>query len=274
MDNALKAFGSIALQENHGDTVILLHSNVIPITKAEKNNSLWTSSRFTVTESKRYFLFFLRTLLACSSGQFDVNKTKSETGKSCPYLFPGSIRSLDPIYSHVFIGPLSKDLCTAKGETTFGKGSIFEKIERLNTYVGVLNVGWEYGTIFHRYEELARVPYRYFKTFEGQCKGYDGKNIHTKAEMYVRDLYINAENDMRLAIPQLREESSFKKLTDHANELEFVNLNDLRKVATKMLKNDPWSLLANKNSAKLRNYHVQAKKNSPSYNIALIGPGM
>jgi FkbH-like protein len=278
MGSSLKAFGSIALKEGNQTSSIMLHSSIISSTKAERKKIPYGLLQEILSLSRRGITFILPsyTFSFCSTGIFDVTTTKSETGTLADLVhtyLPGSIRSLDPIYSHVFIGPLSKDLSEIHGETTFGKGSIFEKVEDLNSYVGVLNVEWRYATIFHRYEELAHVPYRYYKTFEGSVKGYDGHSLCTKAEMYVRDLDINPENDMNLALPLLREQRSFKRLKDHGNHLEFVKINDLRGVAIRMLDKDAWSLIANKNAAKLRQYQIQTKESSPTYNIAIIGPG-
>ena len=278
MGSSLKAFGSIALKEGNQTPSILLHSSVIESTKAEKKKIPYGLLQEILSLSRSGITFILPsyTFSFCSTGIFDVTATKSETGALADLVhayLPGSIRSLDPIYSHVFIGPLSTDLSEIHGETTFGKGSIFEKMEELNAYVGILNVEWKYATIFHRYEELAHVPYRYYKTFEGILKGYDGHSLCTKAEMYVRDLDINPVNDMNLALPLLCEQKSFKRLKDHGNHLEFVKINDLRRVAIQMLDNDAWSLIANKNAAKLRQYQIQTKQTSPTYNIAIIGPG-
>ena len=278
MESSLKAFGSIALKDCTQSSIILLHSSVISTTKAERKKIPYGLLQEILSLSRSGVTFALPsyTFSFCSTGIFDVNKTKSETGILADLVhtyLPGSIRSADAIYSHVFIGPLSKELSKIHGETTFGRGSIFEELERLNAYVGVLNVGWEYATIFHRYEELARVPYRYYKVFEGILRGYDGHDLFTKAEMYVRDLNIDPVNDMNLALPLLRECRSFKRLKDHSNSLELVQIDDLREVATRMLKNDAWSLVANKTVAKLRQHQLKAKEASPQYNIAIIGPG-
>ena len=58
------------------------------------------------------------------------------------------------------------------------------------------NCGWEYATIFHRYEELMRVDYRYYKKFYGEIKHYDQKLRKIEIEMFVRDLELNPTNDM------------------------------------------------------------------------------
>ncbi len=38
----------------------------------------------------------------------------------------------------------------------------------------MLGCGWKYCTQFHRYEEQAAVPYRYYKEFVGQADFADG----------------------------------------------------------------------------------------------------
>lgn len=258
--------------------IIVLHSSIVSIAKTENGNIPYQLLQEILSLSRKGLTFALPsyTFTFCSTGVFDINTTNSETGVLADlvhsYLLP-SIRSADPIYSHVFIGPLSKELSEIHGKTTFGKGSIFEKLEQLNAYIGVLNVGWEYATIFHRYEELAQVPYRYYKTFQGTLRGYDGNCLLTKAEMFVRDLDINPINDMNLALPLLRERQSYKEIKDESSTLSFVQIRDLREVAIQMLDNDEWSLVANKNSAKLRHDEMQRKKDSSTYNIAIMGPG-
>ena len=277
MESLFKAFKSTLFSDN-SSPVILIHSSLIAAVKAEKKKLPYRLLQeiFSLSRSGITFAFPSYTFTFCSSQIFDVSSTKSETGILADLVhtnLPGSIRSVEPIYSHVFIGPFSKELASIQGKTTFGDGSIFERLEQLNAFVGVLNTGWEYATIFHRYEELSRVPYRYYKEFKGISRGYDGHDLFTKAKMYVRNLDINPENDMNLALPFLRECKSFKRFKDNSNILELIEIDDLRKVALSMLNDDEWSLVTNKTFARQKLFQIQARQSSPKYNIAIFGLG-
>ena len=124
--------------------------------------------------------------------------SKSEVGILSQWvreLLPYSHRTNDPIYSFVVAGENSKDILSLSSNTCWGDGSVFEYIEQTNAKYILMGCDWNSCTLIHRYEEIERVPYRYFKDLHGEYHG-DAKQIRkTLSVMYVRDLEIDASYD-------------------------------------------------------------------------------
>lgn len=95
-------------------------------------------------------------------------------------------RSLSAMNSFAAIGPKADKIAGMKGETLWGKGSVKEYLENVNARIVVIGLPWEIACgFFHRMEEVAKVPYRYFKTFHG-IRVEDGQESFWSETMYVR----------------------------------------------------------------------------------------
>lgn len=84
-------------------------------------------------------------------------------------------------YLHGFLvkGNLIKEIKNNKQETTWGKGSVFEWLEKKNARWVAINLNWNRGCAFaHRSEELCKVPYRFYKIFSGKL--YKNKKFISK----------------------------------------------------------------------------------------------
>jgi aminoglycoside 3-N-acetyltransferase len=104
---------------------------------------------------------------------YDIN-SKSEVGILADIIknnFKDSIRTEDPLYSFIIIGPLKNIFLNCKSKTSFGENSIFEMLEKYNSKI--LTINTDHLTLIHRYEELNNVPYRFFKEFNGIFKNND-----------------------------------------------------------------------------------------------------
>ena len=110
----------------------------------------------------------LLTFSYCDKGVYDLVKSKSETGV-LPELIqinlPEATRTIDPVYSFVCLG---KELNKFNSKEFMHLGmAIFEFFEIVNANIVLIDVGWNYCTQFHRYEEINKVPYRSYKLFNG-----------------------------------------------------------------------------------------------------------
>jgi FkbH-like protein len=172
----------------------------------------------------------------CGTGEFDLRTTPSETGALADWVLrmaPGAQRSRHPIYSFVFLGPGAPELAQLEGETVFGPGSVFERFEQDDAAFVMLGCGWTYNTQFHRYEELAQVPYRYFKRFDGHCCGEE-----CSADMYVRDLDIDPANDFSQAVHGLRKGGLIRTASLWRGEVEAVSGQALAQECREALRQD------------------------------------
>lgn len=81
---------------------------------------------------------------------------------------PGAIRSADPLYSVVGIGPMADQLLTSLPKTSFGPDSAFERLLKSNARFCLIGVDLEDSVLFDFLEESAAVPWRYKKLFTGR----------------------------------------------------------------------------------------------------------
>ena len=143
-------------------------------------------------------LFPSFTFSFCSGKPFSQSKSPSETGILADKVlvsFPGAKRTTEPIYSFVILGKEPGSIDSISPKTTFGFDSIFEWFEKQNAQVVMLGCSWEYCTQFHRYEELAAVQYREFKTFKGTADYGEGATFG-ESTMFVRSLDLEPINDL------------------------------------------------------------------------------
>ena len=77
-------------------------------------------------------------------------------------------RTSSPLHSFLVKGPLVKEIKKLNPQTTWGTGSVFEWLEKKNARWVSLNLEWSSGcALHHRSEEICRVPYRFFKKYNG-----------------------------------------------------------------------------------------------------------
>jgi FkbH-like protein len=209
----------------------------------------------------------------CAGKPFDLRSSPSEVGILADWAleaFPGALRTPHPIYSFVVLGQQAAALASRHALTTFGKGSPFEYFERHNATLVMLGCGWKYCTQFHRYEELARVPYRYFKDFSGLAHLGSSEETVT-ARMYVRDLTIDPQNDFEPAVAVLRERDAIASAELWRSVIEIVPISALAEVAGAQLTEDP---LAHVSNAPLIAYRLAKKKaleTEPPLRVAVLG---
>jgi aminoglycoside N3'-acetyltransferase len=180
----------------------------------------------------------------CGTGRFEIG-SKSETGLFADWLrthFPDAIRTPHPIYSFVVRGPRAAEIAACPSSTTFGDDSPFGLFEREDARMVMLGCGWESCTQTHRYEELARVPYRYFKTFRGQADHGGGPRSVT-ACMFVRDLEIDAINDLAAIEPALRERGAIASAPLFRGAVEAVATSALARTTMAALAENPYAVV-------------------------------
>ena len=127
---------------------------------------------------------------------FDLANTsvKSEVG-IIPEIFrkrKEAIRSHHICHSVAAIGPHRKDVM-GEGVRSFGKGSTFEQLYKLDAWNLFLGVGFSSYTELHSVEEYMQVPYRYYRDFKGSFVILpDGTEVPSQSVEYLRKKgYIN-----------------------------------------------------------------------------------
>ncbi|AVX06241.1 aminoglycoside N(3)-acetyltransferase (plasmid) [Maritalea myrionectae] len=207
------------------------------------------------------------------TGRFDCRNTPSETGILADWVkesFPQATRTRHPIYSFVVVGSLKQEISNCVSRTTFGDTSPFALFEKYNASIVMLGATWSSCTPFHRYEELAEVPYRHFKEFNGEIIR-DGERINTKAVMYVRDLDLDARNDWSNLVQQLRSHDAIQTTPLWRAQIEATTMGEIAKSARSLLSDDPLSFIGNAAEVRHRlELRVEAARLEP-FRIALLG---
>ncbi|PTU32360.1 HAD-IIIC family phosphatase [Stenotrophobium rhamnosiphilum] len=211
----------------------------------------------------------------CGGRPYQCQDSPSEVGVLADWLLkanPTAIRTPHPIYSFTVAGPAAQRIGACAASTTFGDDSPFALFESEDAVIVMLGCGWEYCTQFHRYEEMAKVPYRYFKTFSGRADLGDGHGERSvSADMFVRKLEANPINDFMPAIGRLREEGAVRSGVLWRGRVEAVSAFDLARVCTSMVAADPYAFVTNRADVVHALANSSQMLRQPVVRIALLG---
>lgn len=208
----------------------------------------------------------------CNGKSFHFRDSPSETGVLGDWtsMVSGAVRTAHPIYSYVAVGPKTELLMAATNESCFGDGSALDIFERENATIVMMGCDWQFCTQFHRYEEIANVPYRYRKTFEGTGDfGAGAENIATK--MFVRDLEIDPQMDFSSAINKLETGGTVRSATVGAGTIEAAQCEEIAGICNGLLAEDPYSFVRNGAHVSYRLRCREKAKNAPLLKLAVVG---
>ena len=185
----------------------------------------------------------------CGGKAFHHRNSRSEVGQLADVLLdrhPEARRTPHPIYSFVVLGPHSDEILACRSSTTFGNDSPFGLFERRDAILVMLGCGWEYATQFHRYEEQANVPYRYWKEFSGRADLGDGLGERdVVSKMYVREIAASPNNDFRPAVDSLRSQGMVRSASLWRGRVESARISALACVCREMTSADQLAFISN-----------------------------
>lgn len=211
----------------------------------------------------------------CGGRPFHHQTSPSEVGLLADWVLahhPEARRTSHPIYSFAVAGPEAASLCLCESSTTFGDDSPFGLFEERNATLLMLGCGWDYATQFHRYEELAAVPYRHFKDFQGRATYDDGLGEReSRARMFVRDLDLNPLNDFGTAVKRLRSLGRVQSAPVWRGLAEAVKVADLAEVCTELLASDPMTFVAEGAQVAYRLSKLHQAADQPPLRVAVLG---
>jgi aminoglycoside 3-N-acetyltransferase len=124
----------------------------------------------------------------CRSGVFDTAATPSEVGLFSEFVRRDkrAMRSSHPIFSMAAIGKDAPFLCRNLSPSSYGAGSIFERLWVADAKLLHFDVTIADSCTFaHFPEQTVGVPYRYSKYFRGSAT-VDGETARGDWEFYVR----------------------------------------------------------------------------------------
>ena len=133
----------------------------------------------------------------CRNEIYDAENTPSTVGPFTEYvrLLPNAIRSCDPIFSVAGVGPLMPTLVKDIANTCFGEDSLNQRLVNYNAVICTIGLGLHYATFRHHIEEMAQVPFRYKKLFQGTSITKDIHNqYYTKDEEWIYSVPLLSKN--------------------------------------------------------------------------------
>lgn len=133
----------------------------------------------------------------CKNEVYNKLYSKSKVGVLNEFfrLWEGVKRNNDPIFSFAIKGKNEKEFL--KEQTScFGEDCVYDMLSKINGKIILLGSKTNGYTFTHFIEEKARVPYRYFKEFQGKIIFENGMSKNIKINYYVRKLDINSDLDV------------------------------------------------------------------------------
>ncbi|MDA2932871.1 AAC(3) family N-acetyltransferase [Acidobacteria bacterium AH-259-D05] len=144
---------------------------------------------------------------------FDVKKTRSWVGIFPEYLrkMDGTLRTLDPMFSSVSYGKERSHFVDTRN-SSFGQGSLFHKMHEINAKLVSFGLKQFDPTFVHYVEEyfderIAKIGYRFLRTFEGELIDYQGKRFDSEHYAFMRHLDSDVFFDDRNLTQALREKN-------------------------------------------------------------------
>jgi aminopeptidase-like protein/aminoglycoside N3'-acetyltransferase len=173
---------------------------------------------------------------------FDAKTTPCPlVGEFCEFFRkqPNVYRSNDPFLSVSAIGPKAKLLTENISNSSYGKNSFFDKFTKEGGKIVCLGVGLRYATIRHYYEEMANVPFRYLKFFNGHIIKND---IKTKCCWYYSvSPRCNNTYPLGIKLEEIVEQSGLmKKIPLCKGYISCIKSSDYLEIALREYRKDPW----------------------------------
>ncbi|MCM1047356.1 MAG: AAC(3) family N-acetyltransferase [Clostridiales bacterium] len=142
-------------------------------------------------------MFPMFTWVFCHGGEYDVRKTPGETGALGNWILENRKdfkRTAHPLYSFMVAGKDTELLCNMNNKSAWGIDSPFAYLHRAHGKNLLVNVTLERCFTFTHYvEECLKVPYRYFKDFQGIYVDGHGNRERRIYTQFVRDLAIESK---------------------------------------------------------------------------------
>ena len=179
---------------------------------------------------------------AATDVRFDLAETACETGR-IPETFrkrPGVARSTHICHSVAALGPAA-GYALGEGVSSFGRGSSFDRLYRLDSWNLMLGVSFNSCTALHSAEELERVPYRAYRDFHRSAVVHaDGRVEPCRSVEFLRQ--DGSSNDFAKMGEILAREGVTAACTIGEARCVNARIRDVVDVARGMLREDPYAL--------------------------------
>lgn len=175
-------------------------------------------------------------------------------------------RTPQPLHSYLIFGKKINEVKNLELKTSWGKTSLLGWMSKQNSRICVLGIPWNKGCSYlHRFEEKYKVPWRYFKKFNG--KMYKNKKFikNCYEKKYSSPSKIILKYDFKPLVEVMRR----KKIFLNGNSkffLQSVKTKDVNKIANIFFNGaSKWKIIKNKSKVKkwINKYKsIEIKNNS------------
>jgi aminopeptidase-like protein/aminoglycoside N3'-acetyltransferase len=183
----------------------------------------------------------------CRQEEFNIRESPTQRGPwstSIEFLeffrrHPKAVRSRDPIYSVAGMGPKAEELLTDLPNTCFGKGSIHDRLVRVNGKICTIGVGLQNVTFLHHVEEIAGVPFRFKKLYTGYIRGLS-LPVKTGWVCSVPLPTQHASPNRQRIVELVKSSGKCQSVHLGSGELTCMAAEDMAGLLSAALLNDPW----------------------------------
>ena len=185
---------------------------------------------------------------------FDVANDRCEVGRIPETLrrLPGASRSEHVCHSVAAIGSLSAKLM-GDGVHPFGRGSSMYALYENDFRYLFLGCGFSSCTALHTVEELAAIPYRYYRNFEGSTViRPDGSHRGSRAKEFLR--YLPFQNDFASMEGVYRARGALREGRIGAATVLLSSARLIVDIGLELVRRDPGHLLTEASRVYLRSW--------------------
>jgi len=268
-----KAFEEVIAKE---DEVIVLYSGIsnfiTDINFKNKNipKILLNIIEKIVTKNRTLVLPSFSANSFLKENKFDIKKSIDNVGVIPKYALKKKyFRTPQPLHSYLAFGKEVKNIKKLKHNTSWGNTSILGYMQKKNARICTFGLPWNRGCAYlHRFEELYRVPWRYFKLFKGILYENSIKKGLCTERKYSSPAHDLLKYDFKPFINYIKKADTYRKAHNKNFILESVKTNCLDKIGNKIFLKNPWVIVKNKNKVKLwiQNYKAKEILNQNSIN--------
>jgi len=189
----------------------------------------------------------------CRGALYDADETPSVGMGVLAELIrktPGARRSRHPIQSMAVIGHYAELLAAIDTPSAYATGSAFGSLAHLGFKLLLLGANPRSVSLVHHCEEVAGVPYRYWKAFTGLVR-FESQPRQAAYQMYVRDLAMDPDVNETHIADQLRARARWQEISVNYGTLSLCAAADYVQQGLMMLQADAFSLLDNPEHVRL-----------------------
>ncbi len=173
---------------------------------------------------------------------FDAMNTPSRIGVFSEFVrtSPGFIRSREPMLAVSGRGPAAESLLGKLPTTCYGRGSVYDRLANVDATIVTIGLDLHWATFRHHSEELANVPYRRIKNFDGRILESDGSVVSESWSYFAAPFIECCRPNVTQLAKSLREEGVARSVTVGIGEIVAINARIYRKETIRRLCANPW----------------------------------